>query len=303
MAEFHLYNILVIKNINRQVQLLGINTLDKKRIVNVYNFSVYKRFLSKKIYLDFDTYIQSNAMASYNYDTAISCLGKSSFNFDTKLIMPDLIIHNISINKYLASEIQSFGITTLDTMSKLCVPSGITTLDANHRIISYNIIACYKFPSKALHLDFDTKLKNNKLVHLNVDTEFDLRFEKLSINFDTLLLNYSILYNEEDIPEDMETQGNRGVRKVSNKITADGFACIMTDKNTMAWEDIPVGTVYVDPKNGLMEVKVAGAKGWRKYFYNDYTDSNSREIDALKQTINNLENTVATMQLLLQNKK
>lgn len=56
----------------------------------------------------------------------------------------------------------------------------------------------------------------------------------------------------------------RGVRKVSENIVQDGRALIITeeDANKLKWENIPNGTIKVNPKNGLMMVKLEGETDW-----------------------------------------
>ncbi len=59
----------------------------------------------------------------------------------------------------------------------------------------------------------------------------------------------------------MESLGtNRGVRKVSEKITEQGRTLIITETNNdkLNWGLIPDGTLHVDPVTGAMSVKLFG---------------------------------------------
>jgi hypothetical protein len=57
---------------------------------------------------------------------------------------------------------------------------------------------------------------------------------------------------------------SRGVKKVSENIVQDGRALIITeeDASKLKWENIPNGTIKVNPKNGLMMVKLEGETDW-----------------------------------------
>lgn len=56
----------------------------------------------------------------------------------------------------------------------------------------------------------------------------------------------------------------RGVRKVSELIIQNGRALIITeeDANNLSWEDIPNGTLKVNPGTGMLSVKVEGETDW-----------------------------------------
>ncbi|MBD8524026.1 hypothetical protein [Lysinibacillus fusiformis] len=63
----------------------------------------------------------------------------------------------------------------------------------------------------------------------------------------------------------MESLGtNRGVRKVSEKITEQGRTLIITETNNdkLNWGLIPDGTLHVDPVTGAMSVKLFGESTW-----------------------------------------
>ncbi|MGG2085313.1 hypothetical protein [Lysinibacillus pakistanensis] len=57
---------------------------------------------------------------------------------------------------------------------------------------------------------------------------------------------------------------NRGVRKVSEKITEQGRTLIITetDSNKLNWGLIPDGTLHVDPVTGGIQVKLLGESSW-----------------------------------------
>lgn len=56
----------------------------------------------------------------------------------------------------------------------------------------------------------------------------------------------------------------RGVRKVSELVTQKGRALILSeeDANKLRWSDIPVSTLKINPKNGIMSVKLEGESDW-----------------------------------------
>ena len=56
----------------------------------------------------------------------------------------------------------------------------------------------------------------------------------------------------------------RGVRKVSELITQKGRALILSeeDANKLNWADIPVSTLKINPKTGIMSVKLEGESDW-----------------------------------------
>jgi hypothetical protein len=57
---------------------------------------------------------------------------------------------------------------------------------------------------------------------------------------------------------------NRGVKKLSEKVTAPGRTLIITevDRNKLEWADIPDGTLHVNPVTGALSVKVKGEATW-----------------------------------------
>lgn len=56
----------------------------------------------------------------------------------------------------------------------------------------------------------------------------------------------------------------RGVRKVSELIAQEGRTFIVTeeDDTKMEWDEIPDGTLKINPKNGIMSVKLEGQTTW-----------------------------------------
>ena len=56
----------------------------------------------------------------------------------------------------------------------------------------------------------------------------------------------------------------RGVRKVSELVTQKGRALILSeeDADKLRWSDIPVSTLKINPKNGIMSVKLEGESDW-----------------------------------------
>ena len=56
----------------------------------------------------------------------------------------------------------------------------------------------------------------------------------------------------------------RGVRKVNETITQEGRALILTEAEAdkLLWDDIPVGSIRINEKNGTWSVKIEGETGW-----------------------------------------
>ena len=58
----------------------------------------------------------------------------------------------------------------------------------------------------------------------------------------------------------------RGVRKVNERIVAEGRALIITDKSesehAAQWEDIPAGSLYIGPNNGYFYIKKDTSEEW-----------------------------------------
>lgn len=56
----------------------------------------------------------------------------------------------------------------------------------------------------------------------------------------------------------------RGVRKVNETITQEGRALILTEAEAgkLLWDDIPVGSIRINEKNGTWSVKVEGESDW-----------------------------------------
>lgn len=56
----------------------------------------------------------------------------------------------------------------------------------------------------------------------------------------------------------------RGVRKISEAVLQQGRAMLLTeeDADKLAWDEIPVGTLKVNPTTGVMSVKLEGESSW-----------------------------------------
>lgn len=62
----------------------------------------------------------------------------------------------------------------------------------------------------------------------------------------------------------MATVSARGVRKVNERILQKGRALFLTeeDADKLSWSDIPVGSHKVNPKTGVLSVKLEGESDW-----------------------------------------
>lgn len=62
----------------------------------------------------------------------------------------------------------------------------------------------------------------------------------------------------------MATISARGVRKVNERILQEGRALFLTeeDADKLSWSDIPVGSHKVNPKTGVLSVKLEGESDW-----------------------------------------
>ena len=62
----------------------------------------------------------------------------------------------------------------------------------------------------------------------------------------------------------MPTQPPRGVRKISELITQKGRSLILSeeDASKLSWPDIPDSTLKINPKTGIMSVKLEGESDW-----------------------------------------
>lgn len=62
----------------------------------------------------------------------------------------------------------------------------------------------------------------------------------------------------------MPTQPPRGVRKISELITQKGRSLILSeeDASKLSWADIPDSTLKINPKTGIMSVKLEGESDW-----------------------------------------
>ncbi len=72
------------------------------------------------------------------------------------------------------------------------------------------------------------------------------------------------MYTEENLDE-RKTATGAGVRKVNERIIQEGRGLIITDENinNYNWDDIPAGSLLVNPKTGTVQVKLEGASNWQ----------------------------------------
>ena len=54
----------------------------------------------------------------------------------------------------------------------------------------------------------------------------------------------------------------KGVRSVNENIVQPGRAFIITDMTDIAWDQIPDGSLFINPVSGIMQVKLAGESTW-----------------------------------------
>ena len=54
----------------------------------------------------------------------------------------------------------------------------------------------------------------------------------------------------------------KGVRSVNENIVQPGRAFIITDMTDIAWDQIPDGSLFINPVSGIMQVKLAGETTW-----------------------------------------
>ena len=54
----------------------------------------------------------------------------------------------------------------------------------------------------------------------------------------------------------------KGVRSVNENIVQPGRAFIITDLTDVSWDQIPDGSLYINPVNGIQQVKLAGETNW-----------------------------------------
>lgn len=79
-----------------------------------------------------------------------------------------------------------------------------------------------------------------------------------------------------------------GVRKITENIIREGRVLILTEEDSTKylWEDLPNGTMKVNPENGNMYVKVEGKKWWIPVIYKeDGQIMASEEVDAYEETV------------------
>lgn len=73
-----------------------------------------------------------------------------------------------------------------------------------------------------------------------------------------------VMYTEQNLDNRGGATG-AGVRKVSERVVQKGRGLIITDENinNYSWDDIPAGSLLVNPKTGTVQVKLEGASNWQ----------------------------------------
>lgn len=73
-----------------------------------------------------------------------------------------------------------------------------------------------------------------------------------------------IMYTEQNLDE-RKTATGAGVRKVNERVIQDGRGLVITDEDISHynWDDIPAGSLLVNPKTGTVQVKLEGASNWQ----------------------------------------
>ena len=54
----------------------------------------------------------------------------------------------------------------------------------------------------------------------------------------------------------------KGVRMINNNVVQPGLGLVVNDRNVMDWNQIPNGSLYIDPDDGVMMMKVSGETEW-----------------------------------------
>jgi len=73
-----------------------------------------------------------------------------------------------------------------------------------------------------------------------------------------------VMYTEQNLDE-RKTATGAGVRKVNERVVQDGRGLLITDEDISHynWDDIPAGSLLVNPKTGTVQVKLEGASNWQ----------------------------------------
>lgn len=73
-----------------------------------------------------------------------------------------------------------------------------------------------------------------------------------------------VIYTEQNLDSTGNVKG-AGVRKVGERVIQDGRGLIITDENinNYNWDDIPAGSLLVNPKTGIVQVKLEGQSNWQ----------------------------------------
>lgn len=73
-----------------------------------------------------------------------------------------------------------------------------------------------------------------------------------------------IMYTEQNL-DNRKTATGAGVRKVNERIVQEGRGLVITDENIdhYNWDDIPDGSLLVNPNTGTVQVKLKGQSNWQ----------------------------------------
>ena len=85
----------------------------------------------------------------------------------------------------------------------------------------------------------------------------------------------------------------KGVRMINENVIQEGRGLVVTDRNAIEWNQIPDGSLYINPGNGVMMMKIEGETDWVPAgIRNDGTLVISRDtaLEAEVFTITNLDN-------------
>ena len=76
--------------------------------------------------------------------------------------------------------------------------------------------------------------------------------------------NSETMYTEQNL-DSRGTATGAGVRKVNERVVQEGRGLVITDENISHynWDDIPAGSLLVNPKTGAVQVKIEGASNWQ----------------------------------------
>ncbi len=73
-----------------------------------------------------------------------------------------------------------------------------------------------------------------------------------------------VMYTEQNL-DNRKTATGAGVRKVNERIVQEGRGLLITDENIdhYNWDDIPAGSLLVNPQTGTVQVKLEGSSNWQ----------------------------------------